>query len=54
MNLLKAAELMDKYSACKECGNDKIGNGEGVLNIDDIIFFRSCKCGWEIEVKTDN
>ncbi|MEV2407379.1 DUF3797 domain-containing protein [Paenibacillus larvae] len=41
---------MRKYSYCKECGSDQIGNGEGTLIIEDHIFKRSCKCGWSIEV----
>jgi hypothetical protein len=46
---------MRKYSNCKECGNDKIGDGEGTLTIEDNIFKRSCKCGWSIEVdENDN
>lgn len=43
-------ELMKKYSKCKGCGNEKVGNGEGTLNIEDDIFTRTCKCGWSIKV----
>ena len=53
MNPIKAVQLMKKYSKCLECGNEKVGNGEGVFNIEDSSFFRSCKCGWEIEIDTD-
>ncbi|WP_145413462.1 DUF3797 domain-containing protein [Paenibacillus xylanexedens] len=53
MNALKAIQLMNKYSKCKKCGNDKVGGDEGVLSVEDNIFIRSCKCGWEIEIDTD-
>ncbi|WP_281243730.1 DUF3797 domain-containing protein [Fontibacillus panacisegetis] len=29
-------------------GNEYIANGEGKLIIEDDIFIRSCKCGFEI------
>ncbi|AYB41029.1 DUF3797 domain-containing protein [Brevibacillus laterosporus] len=55
MNALKSVQLMSKYSNCKECGSDKIDNGEGTLIVDNNIFKRSCKCGWSIEVdENDN
>ncbi|MGG4447611.1 DUF3797 domain-containing protein [Brevibacillus porteri] len=55
MNALKSVQLMRKYANCKECGNDKVGNSEGALLIEDDIFKRSCKCGWSIEVdENDN
>ncbi|WP_276914084.1 DUF3797 domain-containing protein [Aneurinibacillus aneurinilyticus] len=53
MNAWKTTELMRKYSECPECGNDAIGNGEGTLRITDDTFTRTCKCGWNIEVKED-
>lgn len=54
MNPFKAIELMRKYNECPQCGNDKLGNGEGTLNIDGDDFKRTCKCGWEIEIKGEN
>ena len=54
MNAVKAVELMRKYNQCPDCGNDKIGNGQGVLNIEENTFFRSCKCGWSIKIKEEN
>ena len=52
MNPLKAVQLMKEYSKCLDCGNEDIGDGEGVLSIEDNIFIRSCKCGWEIKIDT--
>jgi len=47
----KSIELIRKYATCPECGNELIGNGQGTLDIDKDTFKRTCKCGWEIEVK---
>lgn len=49
MNITKQLELMNKYEVCPCCGNDKIGNGEGTLNLDENSFERTCKCGWKIK-----
>ncbi|HZG81592.1 MAG TPA: DUF3797 domain-containing protein, partial [Brevibacillus sp.] len=46
MNAYRSVQLMRKYANCKKCGNDKVGDGEGTLIIEDNIFKRSCKCGW--------
>lgn len=48
MNLNDSMELMKKYSTCPKCGNDKIGNGQGTLIIEDNVFERSCNCGWKV------
>lgn len=48
MKLSSAMELIQKYTHCPNCGNDHIGNGEGKLIVEDDSFYRSCKCGWEI------
>lgn len=53
MNGFKSIKLMRKYAACVDCGNELVGDGEGVLLIEDDIFKRSCKCGWSIEVDED-
>lgn len=52
MNLDECLELTKKYSNCPKCGNNKIGNGEGGLLIEDLTFDRWCKCGWKIHVKS--
>lgn len=54
MNLAKSLELMKKYTCCPECGNSYIANGEGKLIIEYDIFYRSCKCGWEITLNADS
>ncbi|MGY0692940.1 DUF3797 domain-containing protein [Virgibacillus sp. FSP13] len=40
--------LIKKYGKCPKCGNDKIGNGEGTMVIEDNVFERTCKCGWSV------
>ncbi|MGG3987310.1 DUF3797 domain-containing protein [Bacillus smithii] len=45
--------IIKKYLKCSKCGSDKIGDGEGMLEIDDDTFKRSCKCGWTVEIKVD-
>lgn len=47
----KAIELGIRYAECPECGNSYIGNGHGKLIVSNKYFYRSCKCGWEIEIK---
>lgn len=52
MHINDSMELIKKYNACPECGNDRIG-GEpswGALIIEDEMFTRSCKCGWSVTV----
>lgn len=53
MKALKAVELLRKFNNCPECGSGKVGNGEGKVQIHENTFIRSCKCGWEIEVRVD-
>lgn len=53
MQLTKASELIMKYGVCPECKNDKVGAGEGILSTNNDVFFRSCKCGWNIRVNSD-
>lgn len=48
MNLTDSMELIKKYGTCPKCGNDKIGNGQGTLIIEDNVFERSCSCGWKV------
>lgn len=50
MNFAVSLELMKKYSNCPDCGNEYIGNGEGTLEIENNIFKRTCKCGYEITI----
>lgn len=50
MHIYDSTELMKKYGDCPECGNIYVGNGQGTLIIEDDVFTRSCKCGWEVTV----
>ncbi len=35
------------------CGNNKIGNGEGGIIIEDDTYTRTCKCGFKIKINED-
>ena len=48
MNYKVSMELINRYADCPKCGNEHIGNGQGGLIVDDDIFKRWCKCGFEI------
>lgn len=52
MNVVDSLVLIEKYSACLECGSEKLGGNpsEGALLVEDETFTRSCKCGWSIFV----
>ena len=52
MNIHIVSELLRKYSTCLECGSKDIGGepSQGIINISDEIFARSCKCGWKVVV----
>jgi hypothetical protein len=53
MNVVDSLKLLDQYGKCSDCGNDKLGDGEGTLSIDGNEFRRTCKCGFEIEETAD-
>lgn len=53
MNAMKTLELIQKYSICPLCGNGNIGNGAGKLIVEEHRFYRSCRCGWEVETDED-
>lgn len=48
MLLSQSIKLMEKYGNCPECGNGRIGNGEGGLVVEENSFERWCKCGWSV------
>ena len=50
-DLLKIAPFVNN---CPNCKSDKIGNGEGSLKVDDNTFTRTCKCGFEITIDSNN
>ncbi|PEP96677.1 DUF3797 domain-containing protein [Bacillus toyonensis] len=51
MDAWKALEMASEYGKCKQCGNEMIGEGEGMLKIDADIFKQTCKCGWSVEIE---
>ncbi|OPG98634.1 DUF3797 domain-containing protein [Chryseobacterium mucoviscidosis] len=51
MDAATALELAHKYTACPDCGNTYVGDGEGTIKIDENLFQRSCKCGWKVTIK---
>lgn len=53
MNMKRVLELLEKYETCPECGNTKIGNGEGALVIDINTFKKTCKCGFEVFIEDE-
>jgi len=53
MNCMKSLALMKKYAACPVCGNDKLGKGEGKLEVTDDVFTRECKCGFKVTTDED-
>lgn len=47
VSLMLATRLLNVFSSCPKCGNDKIGNGAGKLVVDNNIYKYSCgKCGY--------
>lgn len=53
MNVRMLLTIMPKYNNCPNCGNDKVGNGEGKLIVEDNYFYRECKCGWSIRINEE-
>ncbi|PEF70123.1 DUF3797 domain-containing protein [Bacillus cereus] len=51
MDAWEMLKLMKKYGKCEQCGNEIIGDGEGTLEVKDGRFKRTCKCGWNVEIK---
>lgn len=44
------SRIMPKYVSCPICGNDRIGNENGKLIIEEEYFYRECSCGWNITI----
>lgn len=51
MYLDDATKLMEKYATCPNCGSNKISDGK--MNYDGYVFKRSCKCGFSIEINSN-
>lgn len=45
--------IMPKYENCPKCGNDKVGNGQGKLIIEEDYYYRECRCSWSIKVDNE-
>lgn len=58
ISLNLATRLLNVFSSCPKCGNDKIGNNIGQLVINNNVYKYSCgKCGYafSLDIKeTDN
>ncbi|WP_353962765.1 DUF3797 domain-containing protein [Jeotgalibacillus haloalkalitolerans] len=50
MSLERLMELSKQHAECQKCGSSEIGNGSGMVYVDDVTYRRMCKCGWKIEV----
>ncbi|NEZ76673.1 DUF3797 domain-containing protein [Clostridium botulinum] len=50
MNSRELMPIMKKYEKCPKCRNNKIGNGEGGIIVEDDTYTRTCKCGFKITV----
>lgn len=50
MNIFKSIVLMEKYANCPKCRNDKIGNGQGGIIVEENTLRRFCKCGFDITI----
>ncbi|EQE56594.1 DUF3797 domain-containing protein [Clostridioides difficile] len=48
MKLKDIVKLGEKYCYCPHCGNDKIGNNEGKLIVEEHTYYRECSCGFSI------
>ncbi len=48
MNLVTLNNILKDYGICPDCDNDKVGNGEGKLIVEDDYFERSCRCGFGV------
>ena len=51
MLMSQAIQLLEMYRNCPSCGNQKLGNVEGRLEVQDQTFMRQCKCGFFVIVK---
>ncbi|MER3123048.1 DUF3797 domain-containing protein [Bacillus altitudinis] len=51
LDLLKVSKLIN---GCPNCSNDLIGNGQGTLEVEETSFKRTCKCGFSIELNTQD
>lgn len=53
MDIKTVARIMDKYIECPICGNDKLGENNGGLIIEEDTFERNCRCGFRIIIDSN-
>jgi hypothetical protein len=53
MKINKAIKLLKQFAVCPQCGNGKVGPGEGVIRVNGNKFERTYRCEYEtkLEVK---
>ena len=51
MKITRAMELIKQYGVCPRCGSDKITGTKGSLIVKNKSFYRSCECGYNVEIK---
>jgi hypothetical protein len=55
MDYLRIAPFLNDCPNCKygNVGTDKTGEFHGALNVDDNLFTRKCRCGFEVTVDSN-
>ncbi|WP_363316697.1 DUF3797 domain-containing protein [uncultured Dysosmobacter sp.] len=51
MELDVTIKLIRLFGRCPNCGNDMVGPNDGLLDITDHTFTRTCTCGWTVTVE---
>ena len=54
MNAFKLMPLLKKYKKCPQCGNNLIGKHQGSIRVEEVVFTRTCKCGFKISVDAND
>lgn len=54
MKITRAMELIKQYGVCPRCGSDKITGTKGSLIVKNKSFYRSCGCGYNVEINEIN
>lgn len=50
MNSDRVIELLKIYGTCPKCGEKGMKEGKDVLEIDKSSFYRSCSCGFRVNI----
>ncbi|WP_255233842.1 DUF3797 domain-containing protein [Bacillus altitudinis] len=54
MNALDFLKISKLINDCPNCSNHLIGNGQGTLEVANDLIKRTCKCGFGIELSTQD